>query len=244
MADEYLSLEEAARELQVTPEELKRMVSEEEIRAFRDGGELKFKVEDVIRVKDARENQPTIVLPVDNVMGEGGGEGESPTVVDLDTTEAVERPTEATEAAGPEIIPTIEMDAVSADSIGLKEEEEEEILAPLQTEGIGIADEEPATVTETVEDVSQTAISDQTLGLATDEEEERRVASAAPAEEEEPAVIEVETPVHVAYVVLLVLGFLVLVYSGMIIVDIVRQPAEIPPYLQSVCQWILGTQGG
>ena len=60
MAD--MSFDEVARELGVSDEELKRMVAENEIRAFHQGGELRFKREDVNQLKNRLETAPTIVL--------------------------------------------------------------------------------------------------------------------------------------------------------------------------------------
>lgn len=45
--DEFLSFEKALRELKMRSEELKKLVSEGEIRAFRDGDSMKFRKEDV-----------------------------------------------------------------------------------------------------------------------------------------------------------------------------------------------------
>jgi hypothetical protein len=45
--DDFLSFEKALRELKMRSEELKKLVSEGEIRAFRDGDSMKFRSEDV-----------------------------------------------------------------------------------------------------------------------------------------------------------------------------------------------------
>lgn len=45
--DDFLSFEKALRELKLRSEELKKLVSEGEIRAFRDGDSMKFRAEDV-----------------------------------------------------------------------------------------------------------------------------------------------------------------------------------------------------
>jgi excisionase family DNA binding protein len=45
--DDYISFEKALRDLQMQSEQLKRLVSEGEIRAFRDGDSMKFKREDL-----------------------------------------------------------------------------------------------------------------------------------------------------------------------------------------------------
>ena len=56
--EDFVSFEKALRELQMRSEELKKLVSEGEIRAFRDGESMKFKREDI------------------ESLSEGGGEGE------------------------------------------------------------------------------------------------------------------------------------------------------------------------
>ena len=45
--DDFLSFEKALRELKLRSEELKKLVSEGEIRAYRDGDSMKFRLEDV-----------------------------------------------------------------------------------------------------------------------------------------------------------------------------------------------------
>ncbi|MBL8750882.1 MAG: hypothetical protein JNK78_17105 [Planctomycetes bacterium] len=45
--DDFLSFEKALRELKMRSEELKKLVSEGEIRAFRDGDSMKFRLEDI-----------------------------------------------------------------------------------------------------------------------------------------------------------------------------------------------------
>ena len=45
--EDFVSFEKALRELQMRSEELKKLVSEGEIRAFRDGESMKFKREDI-----------------------------------------------------------------------------------------------------------------------------------------------------------------------------------------------------
>lgn len=49
--EEFISLEKALKELRLKEEELKRLVSEGEIRAFRDADKMKFKLEDIEKLK-------------------------------------------------------------------------------------------------------------------------------------------------------------------------------------------------
>ena len=52
MADEYFSFDEALDELRLKEEELKRLVSEGEIRAFREGETMKLRQSDVKALRD------------------------------------------------------------------------------------------------------------------------------------------------------------------------------------------------
>ena len=58
-SDDFLSFEKALRELNMRSEELKKLVSEGEIRAFRDGDSMKFRAEDIkaLTVKSEGETQ-------------------------------------------------------------------------------------------------------------------------------------------------------------------------------------------
>jgi hypothetical protein len=55
VADEFISFDKVLRDLQMQEEELKRLVSEGEIRAFRDQDKMKFKKEDIERFRRARD---------------------------------------------------------------------------------------------------------------------------------------------------------------------------------------------
>ncbi len=63
MAGDYFSFEEVMGELQIDEDELKRMVSEGELRAFRSENKMKFKREDVDNLKKGRVSEPTVILP-------------------------------------------------------------------------------------------------------------------------------------------------------------------------------------
>src|SRR5262245_16391032 len=67
------------KELELGEEELKRMVSEGELRAFRDENKMKFKKEDVESLKKGRITEPTIILP-----STPSSETTDETVLDLD----------------------------------------------------------------------------------------------------------------------------------------------------------------
>lgn len=86
---DYFSFEDVLNELNVDEDELKRMVSEGELRAFRDDNKMKFRKDDVENLRKDRSTEPTIVLPGDSDAG--GGEG---TILDLDTSDTAPPPQE------------------------------------------------------------------------------------------------------------------------------------------------------
>jgi hypothetical protein len=70
VADEFISFDKVLRELQMQEEELKRLVSEGEIRAFRDQDKMKFKKEDVERFRRARSTAKDDTLSKEEVPEE------------------------------------------------------------------------------------------------------------------------------------------------------------------------------
>jgi hypothetical protein len=78
VAEDFYSFEKVLRELHLQEEELKKLVSEGEIRAFRDDDKMKFKKEDIERFKkQAPANLPTIEAPsgelTDELFGDDDG---------------------------------------------------------------------------------------------------------------------------------------------------------------------------
>ena len=62
MAVDYMTFQEVLEELQIDEDELKRLVSNAELRGFRAGSSMKFKRDDVMNLKQGRETEPTIIL--------------------------------------------------------------------------------------------------------------------------------------------------------------------------------------
>ena len=102
MADDFYTFEEVLRELQVDEEELKRLVSQGELRGFRDGASMKFRRDDVNKLRKGRETEPTIILTdsdaeislpteQDLVVDEEARERE--TVLNMDVFDTEELPT-------------------------------------------------------------------------------------------------------------------------------------------------------
>jgi hypothetical protein len=81
VAEDFYSFEKALRELHKTEDELKKLVSEGEIRAFRDESSMKFKKEDIERYKHALGTEmPTLEAPTgeltEELFGDDSGGGD------------------------------------------------------------------------------------------------------------------------------------------------------------------------
>jgi hypothetical protein len=85
---EYMSFEDVLKELQVDEEELKKLVSQGELRGFRDGTSMKFKKEDVLNLKKGREAEPTIIL-TDSDQEMGIAESSDELILDESTSDTV-----------------------------------------------------------------------------------------------------------------------------------------------------------
>jgi hypothetical protein len=79
MPEEMVSFEDAMKRLQFTEDEIQKLVTSGALRAFRSGGEMKFRASDLDAVKKERETEPTIIIPAasgdeseETVVGGGG----------------------------------------------------------------------------------------------------------------------------------------------------------------------------
>jgi len=72
----YMDFEEAKSELRVEEDELKKIVSQGELRGFRDGLSMKFKTDDVRNLKAGRETEPSVILTDSDVDGLHAGSDE------------------------------------------------------------------------------------------------------------------------------------------------------------------------
>ncbi|MBM3984717.1 MAG: hypothetical protein FJ296_03345, partial [Planctomycetes bacterium] len=114
MADkEYYSFEEVLNDLKLEENELKRLVSAGEIRAFRDKNTMRFKAEDVVRLKSTRADSDDLQLddleldlddvaaapaaPAEDLVLEETGDSSAPQVEELDLAAEAE----ASAAASP-----------------------------------------------------------------------------------------------------------------------------------------------
>jgi hypothetical protein len=147
------------KELELGEEELKRMVSEGELRAFRDENKMKFKKEDVESLKKGRITEPTIILP-----STPSSETTDETVLDLDI--------------GQETAALSDTSAQLAAVGGKGRREEEDLIVP--SEEVGSDQEETF-----IEEDTDTGLSTEPLKLA-DEAAEETVAAEAVEEELPP----------------------------------------------------------
>jgi hypothetical protein len=85
---EYMAFEEVLDELMVDEEELKKLVSQGELRGFRDGMSMKFKKEDVLALKKGRDTEPTIIL-TDSDQELGITESSDELILDESTSDTV-----------------------------------------------------------------------------------------------------------------------------------------------------------
>jgi hypothetical protein len=156
---DYFSFEDVMKELELGEEELKRMVSEGELRAFRDETKMKFKKEDVESLKKGRITEPTIILP-----STPSSETTDETVLDLDI--------------GQETAALSDTSAQLAAVGGKGRREEEDLVVP--SEEVGSDQEETF-----IEEDTDTGLSTEPLKLA-DEAAEETVAAEAVEEEVAP----------------------------------------------------------
>ena len=156
---DYFSFEDVMKELELGEEELKRMVSEGELRAFRDENKMKFKKEDVESLKKGRITEPTIILP-----STPSSETTDETVLDLDI--------------GQETAALSDTSAQLAAVGGKGRREEEDLVVP--SEEVGSDQEETF-----IEEDTDTGLSTEPLKLA-DEAAEETVAAEAVEEEPPP----------------------------------------------------------
>jgi excisionase family DNA binding protein len=218
MAD-YFSFEDVMKELEVSEDDLKRMVSEGELRAFRDENKMKFKKEDVDNLKKGRITEPTIILP----STPAGGQDE--TVLDLDIsneTSALQadqikssKPQPAEETSDDLLVqPNKEEESV----IGMEAEDtfiEEEGETGLTTEPLKLADEVESA--ETVEAESVTEEVAETPKRASGMR--RRVTAQVPMATEEEIERRKPSPV---WTIFLLLALICSVYSGIFLFDLLR----------------------
>lgn len=181
---EYFSFEDVMGELELGEEELKRMVSEGELRAFRDENKMKFKKEDVENLKKGRITEPTIILPSTPATDKT-----DETVLDLDIGAETAALSDTSSA------PTVEFDegafGGSKSSPNVEAAETDDDLIVTEPSSIDVAAGEPEETF--LEEESDTGLTTEPLKLADDAGgEAAETIEAESVTEEAPAVDEAE----------------------------------------------------
>ncbi len=224
MAD-YFSFEDVLKELELSEEDLKRMVSEGELRAFRDENKMKFKKEDVDHLKKGRITEPTIILP----STPSGGQDE--TVLDLD----IGKETAEIQAAGGDEL--LVGQPQEEEQVGVEETFiDEENDSGLTTEPLKLADE-----VETAETVESEAVEEEVAAPASVKAPRRRTQQMPVATEDE---LERRRPSPV-WAFVLIFAFVSGLYSTLFGIDTIRltgagQTGEQPSGMTAgVGKWVL-----
>jgi hypothetical protein len=161
-SDDFFTFDEVLKELQLSEDELKKMVSEGEIRAFKDEDRMKFKKADVTNKKPEHITEPTVILPPDD--SEIPAAGDDATFIEEDTTSSIQSAEELSIGGDNDInIPGLieEADVTTPiepipDDIGATVPEEQiEIAETISEEGL--ADNIPAEMTETIAEAAPAA---------------------------------------------------------------------------------------
>jgi len=204
---EYFSFEEVMAELELSEEDLKRMVSEGELRAFRDENKMKFKKEDVESLKKGRITEPTIILP------STPGATQDDTVLDLDVnTESPNLEVSQSRGRGPSdedlLVPS------EAQSGGGAQDEED---AGLTTEPLKLADEVETAETVETEPVTEEAVPSRRR--STMQRSARRATGGSAAATEEDLERRRGSPLWTG---LVVVAFALAAYAGIFAYDMLR----------------------
>lgn len=118
--DEFISFEKALRDLKMQSEELKKLVSEGEIRAFRDGDSMKFRREDLDSLKRTGGDEEEELIFAESLEDDAGMQTEE--LSDEDTLLADDDEFEEEPAAG--VRPGVARPSTSRVRAALEEEEE------------------------------------------------------------------------------------------------------------------------
>ncbi|MBI5369047.1 MAG: helix-turn-helix domain-containing protein [Planctomycetes bacterium] len=164
---EYFSFEDVMGELQLDEEELKRMVSEGELRAFRDENKMKFRKDDVESLKKGRITEPTIVLPTPSRGSDKPTQEEGETILDFASDSSAGTPSVRPDETA---VPAIDVGAggegsetgsetAAGETTGITEEmifEDSDLTVPKEDSGTGTNLEAQETVVEGGESGEQT----------------------------------------------------------------------------------------
>lgn len=250
---EYFSFEKVLKELQLDEEELKRMVSEGQIRAFRDDDKMKFRGDDIESMKKGRQTDPTIILPGSGVEADDGGldldepevdldeeialveDDTSETLLDLDDVTMEEEPVEA----GAD---TLAGDLMLDDEpeLALDEDDEDQIgTQPMEAaveETFVDEDEEVGMTTEPLELVDEEEEYEEKpkTVVATKRETQRAPVRSGRTSARAP-VAQVENP---GWVVAIIAASLLLLYTGLFAIDMMAGPGGVGGMTEPVARQV------
>jgi hypothetical protein len=237
---DYFSFEDVMKELELGEEELKRMVSEGELRAFRDENKMKFKKEDVESLKKGRITEPTIILP-----STPSSETTDETVLDLDIgqeTAALSDTSAQLAAVGGKGRREEEDLIVPSEEVGSDQEEtfiEEDTDTGLSTEPLKLADEaaEETVAAEAVEEESPPPPPRKRTGMTG---VQRKVTARIPVAVEQ----EIERKrAHPVWTLFIFLALIASLYSGFFFVDMMRmetgQASAPSDVTAGTAEWVL-----
>ncbi|MHC5081682.1 MAG: hypothetical protein ACYTHN_21985 [Planctomycetota bacterium] len=234
MALEYYSFEKVLKELQMDEDELKRLVSEGQIRAFRDEDKMKFRADDIDGLKKGRQTEPTIILPPSEDDDRGS---DDIMLVDDDTDETL---LDLEDLGGDDIG---ESDETSIPSLDM--DDDEDSSADTLTEelvfddDLGLEDgaetDEIATQETFIDEDEEVGMTTEPLDLDEEEEEEkpktviatRRAAATARAPRGSGRVSgpmpEEEDEISPLMVGLAIVAALILLFIGLLFMDVARE---------------------
>jgi hypothetical protein len=143
MPEEMIGFEEAMRRLQLSEEELQNLVTSGTLRAFRSGGQTKFKVADLDGLKKERETEPTIIIPA----ATGGEDGGQDIKVEMPADVVVDESAQTVVGSGEAARDTVAIPEQGTEELVFDDKELE--VLPLEEEAAGTqAAGEAATVVE------------------------------------------------------------------------------------------------
>jgi excisionase family DNA binding protein len=147
MADEMIGFEEATKRLQLSEQELQNLVAAGTLRAFRSGGQMKFKAADLEAVKKERATEPTIIIPAASVSEAASPELRVEMPADLVVDESAQTVVGRSEEA---VSPTVAIPEHGTEELVFDDKELE--VLPLEDEAAGTQTAgEAATVVESTE---------------------------------------------------------------------------------------------
>lgn len=168
MAMEYYSFEKVLSELQMEEDELKRLVSEGEIRAFRDEDKMKFKKSDIEGLKKGRMTEPTIILPSGGGEEDASDEGSEVLLVEDDTSETLLDIDDLDEddATSSTSVPTVDFSAEAEEDSSAETLTEELVFGDESDEDLQIDDSDSDLITEDIG--SEETFVDDSTGMTTE----------------------------------------------------------------------------